>query len=78
MVGQFTGILAGTEQKSNKYGAYCIVRILDGRGKIFEAITRDDSVIDEILLQERLSRINFEAEISQLSNYTKIEFLGLI
>ena len=78
MIGQFEGIFVGVEHKEGKNGAYCIVRILDEKGQVFESITRENSVMTELLSLEKLSKINFKAEIEKRFNYTNIKFLGVI
>lgn len=78
MVGQFEGIFVGIEHKEGKNGTYCIIRILDEKGQVFESITRENSVITELLSLEKLSKINFKAEIEKRFNYTNINFLGVI
>jgi len=78
MIGQFEGIFVGVEHKEGKNGTYCIVRILDEKGQVFESITRENSVMTELLSLEKLSKINFKAEIEKRFNYTNIKFLGVI
>ena len=78
MIGQFEGIFVGIEGKEGKNGIYYIVRVLDEKGQVFESIAREDSVVSELLSLEKLSKINFKAEIEKRFNYTNIKFLGVI
>lgn len=69
-------VLAGKETANGKNGLYCVVRLLGPNGKVFEALTRDSSVITDALKCENLKKVYFEIDVEQ-GKFPKYELISI-
>lgn len=76
MVFSGEAVLAGKETRQGKNGLYCVVRLLGPNGKIFEVLTKDNSVITDALKCNNLERVYFEINVEQ-GKYPKYELISI-
>ena len=74
MVFRGEAVLAGKETKQGKNGLYCVVRLLAENGKVFEVLTRDNSIISDALKCENLEKVCFEVNVEQ-GKYPRYELI---